>query len=337
MQTLSEGHTGNHPSKSIPVEVVFSLAREFDANPVVAEVAGYSLTPQAATDGKGYDLHLTFASPLDSEVRVCNPDTEVELLRSFLSLVLNSRLELRSLRIAGADFPGNGANDQSSRIRHHTPTDLSEVPGLLSGLLALDLETGRQVLRASRAYSTGLQALRTDATLAFFLLTVAIECLSSQDKIISFEELHPDRKKCERFCQFIRRFLPPEFKGEDEQNPDLMTELLKNIYYTHRSGFVHGGTEVSKACHLADEIGSSYFRNVVKGSDTKTPGIIWFANVVRGSILGFLTSGASLAAAGSVGPSVIQAVAREMSTLTLIAAGPIAAGTLVTTKHVHCR
>jgi hypothetical protein len=117
-----------------------------------------------------------------------------------------------------------------------------------------------------------------------------VECLSSQSSIIPPDELDLDSKKCERFCCFIDRFLPDSKRGGDERNIDLFRELLKTAYYSHRSSFVHGGREVSAASLMADIAGSSYFKHATDGKEVKTPGLGWFAAIVRESVLCYLLS-----------------------------------------------
>jgi hypothetical protein len=112
--------------------------------------------------------------------------------------------------------------------------------------------------------------------------------MSSQAAVISAEEQPIDSKKCERFCLFIDRYLQPEARSDDERNPELFRELLKEAYYNHRSAFVHGGREVSSASLMADQVGSSYFRHSTSGKDTRTPGLRWFAHIVRHALLGYV-------------------------------------------------
>lgn len=130
----------------------------------------------------------------------------------------------------------------------------------------------------------------SDITFAFFLLVVSVECLSSQDAVIPHSTLDLDRKKAERFVTFVETYLPNEGRSPDECDAALFKELLKTIYYSHRSGFVHGGKEVSSAAMMADKAGSSYFKHQVDGKEMKTPGIGWFAGIARGALVGYLRS-----------------------------------------------
>src|SRR5262245_802322 len=65
--------------------------------------------------------------------------------------------------------------------------------------------------------------------------------------------------------------------------------LSKPVYYSHRSGFIHG-REVPIAALMADHVNSSYFKHATHGKEVRTPGLGWFAHVVRGAIVGYLNT-----------------------------------------------
>ena len=119
---------------------------------------------------------------------------------------------------------------------------------------------------------------------------MAVECLSSQAAVIAESELDLDSKKCERFCTFIERYLPDGEKSDDERDQTLFRKLLKTVYCSHRSAFVHGGKEVSSAALMADKVGSSYFKHATEGQEVRTPGLGWFAHVVQRAVMGYLSS-----------------------------------------------
>ena len=39
---------------------------------------------------------------------------------------------------------------------------------------------------------------------------------------------------------------------------------------------------------MADQVGSSYFKHATEGKEVRTPGLGWFAHIVRGAIVGYL-------------------------------------------------
>jgi len=217
-----------------------------------------------------------------------HPEEEANILCNVLALVLEARVSRSGLRINGVDLP---AGEQDTLHEHFRGTlEPILIDECLGRLLTLPIDLARQFVRACRSYASALEFIPSDPTFAFFLLVVALECLSSQDAVIPSAELEIDSKKCERFCEFVRRNLPEAAKGVDERDAVLLTELLKNTYYSHRSAFVHGGKEVSAASLMADKAGSSYFKHSTDGRETKTPGLVWFARLVRSTLIGYLQS-----------------------------------------------
>ena len=214
----------------------------------------------------------------------CNPEEEANIVISFLSLFLNLKVKKEGFRINSVDIPI--ANSQYKQfIGMFAPSIMEEY---FPKIFSLSEPLVRQFIRASKTYSFALEFIPSDPTFAFFLLVVSVECISSQDEVIPFSELQPDRNKCERFCRFVLTYLLDNYKGDDEQNKELVMELLKTAYYSHRSGFVHGGKEVSHAALMADKVGSSYFKHATEGKEVRTPGLAWFAKIIQGSLLGFL-------------------------------------------------
>ena len=213
-----------------------------------------------------------------------NPEEETNIVISFLSLFLNLRVKKEGFRINSVDIP-----ILNSKYKQFIGMfDPSIMEKFFPKIFSLSETLVRQFIRASKTYSFALEFIPSDPTFAFFLLVVSAECISSQDEVIPFSELNPDSNKCERFCRFVLTSLLDNYKGNDEQNKELVRELLKTAYYSHRSGFVHGGKEVSHAALMADKAVSSYFKHATEGKEIKTPGLAWFAKIIQGSLLGFL-------------------------------------------------
>lgn len=212
------------------------------------------------------------------------------MVARFLSLALDARVRKAGIRVNHIDIPDPPHRERKGYRQFYGICDPSSLGRHLRVFGSLPDDLARQFSRAASTYSFALEFIPTDPTFAFFLLVVVVECLSSQDAVVPYAELHPDKAKCERFCVFVKRMLPDAVKGPDERDEALFTHLLKTIYYSHRSAFVHGGREVSVASLLADKAGSSYLKHLVDGNETKTPGLAWFAKVVRGSLLGYLDS-----------------------------------------------
>jgi len=217
-----------------------------------------------------------------------HPVEEANIVRKLLSIFLNTPISCSAISVHAEMLPG--VNTHATYPQFFGEIDANQICADLDRVLCLDDDLARQFIRSSHAYSFALQFIPSDLTFAFFLLVVAIECLSSQEAVIPSRELDRDKKKCERFCHFINTYLPEELRGPDEQDSALFTNLLKTVYHSHRSGFVHGGKEVSLATLDADRVGSSYFKHKTDGQEVRTPGIGWFAGIVRGALLGYLRS-----------------------------------------------
>ena len=219
-----------------------------------------------------------------------NPQVEAAFVCQLFALLTEGRCRTSDFRIAGLNVSTPPQKQSPSEALFLGVIQPEGLENLLQRAVGLGGSLGTQYLRAARAYSSAIDLIPDDPTFAFFLLTTAIECLSTQDSVIPFAELAPEGHTCERFCLFVKTYLPPDARGEDEKDASLLVELLKEIYYNHRSAFTHGGKEVSGASLHADVLASSYFKHSVDGKVRKTPGLRWFAWVTRASLLGFLLS-----------------------------------------------
>lgn len=300
------------------------------------EFSGFKLVPDPSGDHQHGDAQLAFRSPArKGAVASYYPEQELELARQLLAFYIDASVRVVEIR---AD-PGPPDEDLPAA----TLTDSGPGQNYLEGLgpfaervMSVDVSVGRQLFRAFKVYAFALDFIESDITFAFLLLSVAVECLSSQDRVIPHDELHRDKHKCDRFCRFLTSFFPEQFKSEDEQNRTHLEALLKTVYYRHRSGFVHGGKEVSFASVLADRAQSPYFVHFIDGKEIKTPGVRWFARLVRGAILGYVVA---LGESQEVRPrnSLIHRLAIEGASIYMKAKRPIEAGQIVTLDDVHVR
>lgn len=249
----------------------------------------YKMMPLPTEDDHGGECVVAFynlnSGGTDS---FSNPFGEIDIVCSIISVLLNTTVEKKGVRIAESHIPKSTGFRKTIYSQFYGDFDFSKFSEFFPRIYTIDDDLLRQFVRSCSTYSFAINFIPKDITFAFFLLVVAVECLSSQKKVISESELDLDSKKCERYVRFIDRYLMAETRGEDENNKHLFIELLKTIYYAHRSGFVHGGREVSHAAVMADQEKSSYFKHELNGKEVKTPGIGWFANIVRNALLGFL-------------------------------------------------
>lgn len=317
-------------SKGLRIQTRLVLSKTFPLGMAELTCGKYRIAALPSVTPEKTEALLEFVDAYEAPIGGgSNPEEEANIVCNFLSVIMDSRIKRSGLRVDAIDVPLNQGDRLYSRYKGHLPnTDPSEY---LRRVLSLPLDLARQVTRACRAYSSALDFIPSDPTFAFFLLVVAIECLSSQQAIIPSKEIDVDSKKCERFCTFIEKFLPDAVRGKDERTSALFPKLLKTVYYSHRSGFVHRGKEVSAAAIMADRAGSTYFKHATDAKEVRTPGLGWFAGVVRGAILGYLS--AQQPAENPIDDLIAQ-LAFEKATLKLKAKRDLQAGQVVTFDDV---
>jgi hypothetical protein len=317
---------------NLKVETKLILSKLFPVPTSSLKVERYQIRPiPSTTTGQSeavLEFDNDFAAP---EGGGSHPEEELNIVSNFLAVILEAKVKRGGLRINAIEIPA-----QSETIDElvRGSIDWSSADSDIRCLLRFDDDIARQLTRAARAYAAALDNIPSDPTFAFFLLVVAVECLSSQAEVIPPSELAIDSKKCERFCLFIDRYLLETHRGEDERNADLLRELLKEVYYGHRSSFVHGGKEVTSASLMADRASSSYFRHTTSGKEVKTPGLRWFARIVRGALLGFVRS---VRADAVPDDQRLARLAFEKAMLKIQAARDLQAGHAVTLGDIHYR
>jgi len=269
-------------------EIKVQLSKRFPDGVASVIFGRYTITAIPVEKAIGAEAVLAFE---DNQGGARHPIGEADIACRLLSLVMNARVKRSGVRI---DVKGITEDAEVLQyddfLRDFEPGDLNFYMG---ATLSMDENLARQFIRAANPYSFALEFIPSDPTFSFFLLAVAVECILSQEVVIPHHELDKDAKKCERFCLFITTYLLDDHRTEDERDDKLFRELLKTVYYSHRSAFVHGGKEVSGAAIQADKAHSSYFKHATEGREVKTPGLAWFAHVVRGSLLGFLRTHAT--------------------------------------------
>lgn len=253
---------------------------------------------------------LRFEDEIRADERKSNPEREARLVLSYLSLALGTKLHFDSLMMSSVNVPLSTADSGQPELLE----DLPQLETLLTQLQSMDLDLARQFLRSCEVNRVAVNALGDNNTLSYFLFTVAIECLSNT--------IGEGNGKCDKFIHFILKYLPDKM-GLSEGD---WRELLKEVYYRHRSGFTHGGKELPEASGLADRLNRIYVRNFIDGKEIRTPGLKWFASVVRQTLLGCLMSGDSSAQPAEV----MKTLSLEHGSVRLKAKRDIQAMTVVT-------
>lgn len=264
---------------------------------------------------------LRFFDEMGKNDRRSVPAREAEQVLSLLSLWLGTRLEVNSLMVNSINIGLPKQDVAASGITGivENPPDLQL---LIQKFNCLDLDLARQFLRAANVYKTAVNLIGQNNTLSYFLLTVAVECLSNKMRAAT------DKGSCDGFINFILTYLQDRSQIESEQD---WRELLKEVYYNHRSGFTHGGKEIPEATDMADQLNRVYVKNLIDGKEVKTPSLKWFESVARNTLLGFL-----LAQEINAEPSDrVKEISLEHGIVQLIASRDITAGSVVNAKDFN--
>ena len=266
---------------SMPVVVRFTCSREFAPTIEEAIIGKYRIKPIPARKPIfarfGEELLLSFVDQWEEGQQHSNPMEESRYVLAWFSLALRARIEYRASKINNVDADVQQLPKYKDFVSRLEAFPL-EIDDLYHKLLSLDERLLRQYIRSCLVYQSALSMLEDSPTLTFFLLVVAIECLSNT--------VLPTGTKKERFVQFVRDYMPagPKTTQDDET---LFIRLLDSAYY-YRSGFTHGGASIPEACLMADQAGYSYVKHYVKGKETYSPGLGWLERVVYTSLIEFL-------------------------------------------------
>ena len=241
-----------------------------------------------------------------------NSEEEGAIVLSVLSVLFNTVLKKKGLRINQIDV--GVKNTESNKYLPDISGQLEDqnFSEDINNLLCMSPQLVKQFVRASHAYSMAIQSIELDISLTFLLLVTTIECLSTQEEFLPNSQLNKDKQSAERYCKFILQYgFSQQNLSQDEQ--ENIKQALKTIYYVHRSGFVHGGKEVSIAAEIADKHDLQGLSHVVDGKDVITPGTKWFIKVVRDSLIGFLKN--SPKEIDQPNNDILASIARERSVL----------------------
>lgn len=265
------------------VKILFTTSRDIHAKHGVLKIRKYKIEPIPCSPsnlaGSKIGWLLRFQDEMREGERRSHPIREAQLFLSFFALVTRSKLEIDSSMINNVktEMPDSIATDTYKEYRTIIET-LPDFELYLNNLKSLDYDITKQFLRACEVYRTAVNLIGSNNTLSFFLLCIAIECVSN--KVSNVKGI------CEKFIDFILTYLPD--KTDFETDAD-WKEILKEIYYNHRSGFTHGGKSIPEAVYMADRSNRKYIRNIIDGKEVRTPGLKWFEHIVRDSLIGFLS------------------------------------------------
>ncbi|MFZ2410610.1 MAG: hypothetical protein WAW23_03475 [Candidatus Methanoperedens sp.] len=265
------------------VKILFTTSKELSATFGIIEIGKYKIEPLPTNPsnlaGSKIRHLLRFEDSIREGETVSQPLVEAQMFLSFFSLMMGSRLDIDSSMIndVKTDMPDSIATDTYKEYRGLIDS-IPDFDAHIKKLMSSDYDIAKQFLRACEVYRTAVNLIGTNNTLSFFLLSIAIECLSNK--------ISTKTGTCEKFVDFIYTYLPDksDFATEEE-----WISILKEIYYSHISGFTHGGKLIPEAVRLADKLNRKYVRNTIDGRDVRTPGLKWFEAIVRNCLIGFIS------------------------------------------------
>lgn len=307
------------------VKILFHSSTKLSPSHGNLSIGKYTIEPLPDSSPGADSATTQYLLRFEDEMRpqdngMSQPEVEGRLFLSYLSLLLSSKITVESMMVNSV----NTSNPltilpYSDYLR--TITELPNFNTVTAKLRLKEIEVARQFCRACEVYRAAVNMISENNTFSYFLLTIAVECLSNK--------VGKGSGSCERFIDFILTYLPDK---DDLENEEDWRELLKEVYYRHRSGFTHGGKEVPDAVVLADRLDRVYVRNVVDGKETRTPGLKWFEKVVHKCLVGFILSDSCVE---GVDRDLFKEISMEFGKVMLKATRALKAHTLVTANDFH--
>jgi hypothetical protein len=311
------------------VDITVLHSRPFSPTFSDIKFGKYLLRSLPTDEGSGRSARwrslITFLDEMRSGENSSQPLVESQHVVAFLSAHFRMRIEIEGLALNGV----NGLYTADNRALYpdfeKQVKDLDGLEGEYFKLSSLDLDTGRQYLRACDCYRLAQDLIPKNTTLAYFLLTISIECLAQ--KLVPSDPSKPGSQTCDKFIKFLNDFLPESIKSEWPGKEGLPT-VLKEVYYNHRSGFTHGGKEIPDAVLLADRLKRDYVKNLIDGNEVRTPGLRWFEKIVAGALNEFLRR-----SNGQKEGSLLKDISLEKGSVMLKVKTSLSKGTIVTAEN----
>jgi hypothetical protein len=223
---------------------------------------------------------------------------EANYFLSFLSLTSLSNCEFQ----AGLWNLENIVPQQWKYTLKRKPFNFEEVTEHYYKLCGLTNEERKRFVDACRRYRQAVSIYEKEPVVSFFLLVVAIECLSNSmvlqerdvvwDAYQSFYANTEFRKitNSVKFVEFVCRYLPSG-RLQAEGNLDLLKKRLLSAYFI-RNAFVHDGEDMPPFVNLADTLGmrSIAYATKWRGRDleVRAPAMLWLESIVVNALLGYL-------------------------------------------------
>ena len=274
------------PHQPITTEIRCELSRRFPIAQGDVDLFRYCLKPLPSQHGGQQEAILIFED--DMKKGHSNAEHEGEIFLSFMSLLFDCRVRKTGYRVNGLDISGNHPAKAHLSELFEGPLPVGDAAEMVRHLFTLGDQLTNQFVRACNAYALAIASVELDRSLSFLLLVTALECLSTQEEFCSNAELDKSKKSTERYCRLVSAYCGDVKSLYPNGDEEAFLRDLKTVYYSHRSGFVHGGKEVSIASEIADKSGLNSIGHFVDGKEVFTPSLKWFFQITRGTLIGFL-------------------------------------------------
>jgi hypothetical protein len=224
---------------------------------------------------------------------------EATYFLSFLSLISQSDCEFQ----AGLWNLQNISTEEIKYFLTRRQFDFNEVGESFQRLRGLGDDERRRFINACNRYRQAISIFQKEPVVSFFLLVVAIECLSNS-MVIQASDIDWDAytrffgptfneriRNVVRFVEFICKYLPADVLA-NEGDLSLLKIRLLSAYFI-RNSFVHDGEDLPRPVRLADFVGRRSFAYVLtRGSqqiEIRAPGLLWLGRIVVNALKGYLT------------------------------------------------
>jgi len=301
------------PHQPITTEIRCELSRRFPIAQGDVDLYRYCLKPMPSRYGGQQEAILIFQD--DMKMGHSNAEHEGEIVLSFMALLFNCRVRKTGYRVNGLDISGDRPAKAHLSELFEGALASGDSAEMVRHLFTLGDQLTKQYVRACNAYALAIASVELDRSLSFLLLVTALECLSTQEEFCPNTELDKSKKSTERYCRLVSAYCSDVQELYPNGGEEAFLRDLKTVYYSHRSGFVHGGKEVSIASKIADQAGFNSIGHFVEGKEVFTPSLKWFFQVTRGTLLGFLLNFPR--SNDSPNNEVIADIARSRAVLTM--------------------
>jgi hypothetical protein len=298
-------------------ELRCELSRRFVITQSEIPLSRYLLVPMVSKYGGPQEAVLTFEEMMLKGH--ANPEEEGEIVLSVLSLLFDCEVKKTGYRVNSIDI--SGGNRRQPRLADHFEANIikGDYSIDIENIFTLSNQLAKQFVRACNAYSLAISSVELDSSLSFLLLVTALECISTQEEFLPNTVLDKSKKGAERYCSLVQSYCSVGTDPMPKSEENDFIRDLKTVYYSHRSAFVHGGREVSVASRIADQAGFNRIGHFVEGEEVFTPGLKWFFQVTRSTLLGFLAKHPRVS--NERNPLVLSEIASSRAVVTLRVGG----------------